>query len=166
MSGPEADPSNSAFRPCIVAVDEDVQCSTDPIVQEIIEDAEQLMSALDARLPRRAELSVLLVEDARMQALNATWRDKDQPTDVLSFPGVEPAAIGPALLGDVVLNLDAAARQAVDHGLSEHEERRFLLIHGLLHLLGHDHLDEPSRRVMEREEQRLWEALGGQGVLR
>jgi len=149
-----------------LAVDEGVQSSTETIEPEILGDAGAMMSALGSQLPAGAELSILLVEDSRMKVLNASWRGKDQPTDVLSFPAGEMPGEGPAVLGDVVINLDAAARQAAEHGLSEPEERRYLLIHGVLHLLGFDHMDGPSRRAMEHEEQRLWEAMGGLGKLR
>jgi len=117
-------------------------------------------------LGAEVELSLLLVDDGRMQELNRQWRDRDRPTDVLSFPLLDPGdpPLGP--LGDVVLDVDAVDRQAGEHGLEPSEELRFLLIHALLHLLGHDHHDPDERAAMEAEEQRLWRALGGRGRIR
>jgi probable rRNA maturation factor len=125
-----------------------------------VDDALAILAALD--VPADTELSLYLVLDEPMHELNVQWRDIDRTTDVLSFPQDDE----PALLGDVVLNLDAIERQAAEHGLGPAEERRFLLIHGVLHLLGHDHHEDGERAVMEAEEQRIWEALGGEGRIR
>jgi len=89
----------------------------------------------------RAELGVVVVDDAEMQTLNRTYRGKDRPTDVLAFAMREGRrAIGDqAVLGDVVISVDTAARQATQRRVSLTEEVRTLLIHGVLHLLGYDH---------------------------
>ncbi len=152
---------------CAVQVAVDVGGGTaDPeLVDAAGEAARTLVDLLDDDLPAGAELSLLLVDDQRMRRLNHRWRRQDRPTDVLSFPQA-PTAAAPSPLGDVVINLDAAVRQAAAHGLSPAEETRFLVIHGLLHLLGHDHHDRDERARMEAEEQRLWEALGGEGRIR
>ncbi len=135
-------------------------------IDAVRDGAVALLEQVEGAFPDGAELGVYVVGDARMRALNAEWRDRDEPTDVLSFP-YEPGPDDPApVLGDIVLNLDAVARQAEEHGLSPADECRFLLIHGLLHLLGHTHDGERDRTEMEAEEQRLWEALGGEGTLR
>src|SRR6185312_5214350 len=84
---------------------------------------------------RDVELSVLLTDDPGIRLLNREWRRKDRPTDVLSFPGAE----GPLHLGDVILSLDTARRQARAHRRSLADELDLYLAHGLLHLLGHDH---------------------------
>ena len=106
------------------------------------------------------ELSMLLTDDGGIQPLNAQWRGKDQPTDVLSFPLDE----GP-VLGDVVISLETAARR-VQGDWTLDDELLFLLVHGVLHLLGHDHEEEDERAVMEAAEQALWTALGRVGTLR
>ena len=97
-----------------------------------------------------AELSVLLCDDATIHALNRDYRAKDRPTDVLAFAMAEGEGgdLHPDLLGDVVISLDTARRQAGEGGRTIVHEVTFLLAHGLLHLLGYDHRDEDERRVM------------------
>lgn len=103
----------------------------------------------------RAELSIMLCGDAFIQGLNLQWRGKDAPTDVLSFPMYDDD-----VLGDVVISLDTAARQAAALGHDLHTELRVLLVHGLLHLLGHDHELPGQDATMAEEEQRLLGLLG------
>jgi len=109
----------------------------------------------------RSELSVLLVDDPEIALLNARYRGIEGPTDVLAFPLLEGAHAehaGP-LLGDVVISLDTAARQARRARRSLDEEAAKLLIHGALHLLGHDHRHAAETRSMRAEERRLWRAV-------
>jgi probable rRNA maturation factor len=120
---------------------------------------------LDAlRLPD-AELSLLLVSDAVMRELNRDWRGKDRPTDVLSFAQAEGSGGAPAgLLGDVVISIDTARRQAAERAASLGSELDRLLIHGVLHLLGYDHERSPAEaRRMQRRERALARRLRGQG---
>lgn len=81
------------------------------------------------------ELSVLLTDDKGIRELNSEYRGKDKPTDVLSFPMGDPY-----MLGDVVISMERARAQAVEFGVSEGEELARLMVHGILHLLGHDHV--------------------------
>lgn len=108
-----------------------------------------------------AELSVALVDDAEIQALNARWRDKPKATDVLSFSLVEGdfADHRGGLLGDVVISVETAAAQAAERHRGLDQEVTRLLIHGLLHLIGHDHESDDEARVMQREERRIRQAL-------
>src|SRR5690606_27531637 len=111
------------------------------------------------------ELSLALVDDAQSQALNREWRQKDAPTDVLGFPADPPlpGVPAPRLLGDGVISLDTARRQARAHGRSLAVELCHYLAHGILHLLGHDHEASPAAaRKMARLEERL---LGQQGMV-
>ena len=86
------------------------------------------------------ELSISLVGDDEIQALNRDWRGRDRPTDVLAFAQQEGEGDPvPGLLGDVVISVPTAARQAALRGVDLDRELRALLVHGLLHLLGHDH---------------------------
>jgi len=114
------------------------------------------------RLPD-AELSVLLVSDRYMRAFNRRYRGKDRPTDVLAFAQAEGHGRVPdGLLGDVVLSVDTARRQARDHGTTLARESERLLIHGLLHLLGYDHERSPAEaRRMQRRERVLAGWLAG-----
>lgn len=111
---------------------------------------------------QNAEVSVLLVGDKAMRSLNRRYRGKDRTTDVLSFPLREGrfSRIQPHILGDIVLSLPAAARQAKAAGEPYRVEIGRLLVHGYLHLLGYDH--ERSRAEagrMDCRERRLREAL-------
>jgi probable rRNA maturation factor len=110
------------------------------------------------------ELSVLLTTDAGIQDLNRRWRRKNRPTDVLSFPAGAPApgSIGPFHLGDVILSLDTARRQARAHRRSLADELDLYLAHGLLHLLGHDHHRRADAERMAFLEARL---LGRPGMV-
>jgi rRNA maturation RNase YbeY len=132
------------------------------------------LPAVDRRLLRRraarllravgcadAELSVALLDDAEIGALNARHRGRPRPTDVLSFSlleGPHAARRGP-LLGDVVLGVETAARQAARARRSLDDELARLLIHGVLHLLGHDHARRAQAARMRAEERRLREAI-------
>ena len=102
----------------------------------------------------QAELSLALVTDPEIHVLNRQYRGKDKPTDVLSFPLAD--ALQPLLLGDVVISIETAARQARRRGHALQEELQTLLIHGVLHLLGYDHA--VSRRAairMHRKEREV-----------
>ena len=87
------------------------------------------------------ELSVSLVSDRKITELNRTYRNHNRPTDVLAFSLNEGdfGGINPGVLGDVVISLETAQRQAQEHRHSDEEELCLLLIHGILHLLGYDH---------------------------
>jgi len=111
-----------------------------------------------------AELSVLLTNDAEIHALNLAHRAKDKPTDVLSFPldeggGADGRVSGTRVLGDVVISLDTAARQARGRKRELIPEVRFLLAHGLLHLLGYDHANSTEKREMDAMTRRLVRAV-------
>lgn len=98
-----------------------------------------------------AELSVLLCDDARIQELNRDYRQLDRPTDVLAFSLLEGEGVGaPGLLvlGDVVIALPTAERQAREAGRDLRSEAKMLLAHGLLHLLGFDHAEPDEERRM------------------
>ncbi|HEU5393788.1 MAG TPA: rRNA maturation RNase YbeY [Candidatus Methylomirabilis sp.] len=104
-----------------------------------------------------AEVGCLLVTDRRIRALNRRYRGEDAPTDVLAFPQAEGGGPPgqPGLLGDVVISVETAARQAARAGHSLEREAALLLIHGILHLLGHDHATAVARRRMWALQRRL-----------
>jgi len=120
----------------------------------------RLLAALGLR---EAELSVLLVSDREMRRLNCAYRGADRPTDVLSFAQQEGGGAAPRdLLGDVVISVDTARRQAAARGASVERETDRLLIHGLLHLLGYDHERSGAEaRRMQRRERALARRLEG-----
>ena len=112
------------------------------------------------RLAVEGELSVALVGDEEMHALNARYRGKDRPTDVLAFPADEDVRNTHGLLGDVVISLDTAVRQASERDVEVAEEVRTLLAHGLLHLFGYDHERGPAEaRKMFRKQRWLLQRI-------
>ena len=133
--------------------------------RRILRSLRALLAAIDRPT---ATLSVSFVGDAKMRRLNREHRGKDRTTDVLSFPQYEPfaapkrAADGAPelLLGDIVVGVDVAARQAAEYDAALDAEIERLLIHGLLHLLGHDHEEPRERAAMRREERQLAAAIG------
>ncbi len=122
-------------------------------------DAERAIVALGEA---SSELTVSLVGDVEMQSLNRDYRGKDHPTDVLAFATREGVRIpgDENQLGDVIISLDTAARQARERGHSVAEEVRTLLVHGILHLLGYDHERSVAEaRRMKAKERRLVQVL-------
>jgi probable rRNA maturation factor len=116
---------------------------------------------------RSVELSVRLTSDAEVHALNSEWRGKDNPTNVLSFPMAEPDELetpddaGPELmLGDVILARGICVAEAADKGIPLESHAAHLMVHGTLHLLGYDHMDDESAADMEAREVRALARLG------
>ncbi len=117
------------------------------------------------RIDEYAEVSIVLADDEFIRQLNRDYRGKDTATDVLSFAldeGEEPEILdGPQekLLGDIVISLETAVRQAEDYGHSSEREVAYLTIHGFLHLLGYDHELEQDREQMRSQEEKILAAL-------
>lgn len=107
----------------------------------------------------RYEVSIVLTDDAEIQRLNREFRHVDAPTDVLSFPLLEPEETvplppeAPVHLGDIVISLDRARAQAQEYGHSLRREIAYLTVHGLLHLLGYDHETPAEQRQMRAKEE-------------
>jgi rRNA maturation RNase YbeY len=126
----------------------------------VVEDADALLTAVELQ---EAELSLVLCSDDHIQSLNTQWRGKAAPTDVLSFPQEDED-----FLGDLVISVPTAARQAAERGTPLGDELRVLMVHGLLHLLGYDHeTNDEDLAEMADAEQRLLSRLGwsGQGLI-
>ena len=113
--------------------------------------ARLLLGALDRP---EASLSILLTTDGRIRTLNRRWRSVDHATDVLSFPAHHPPGSGPDL-GDLAISLDTARRRAARAGRALGAEVDRYLVHGLLHLVGHDHVRPADARAMARVEDEL-----------
>ena len=108
-----------------------------------------------------ADLTIMLVDDARIQALNRDFLAHDAPTDVLSFPADEPdPETGRSYLGDVAISLARAAEQARARGHSVEAEMQLLVVHGILHLLGHDHAGAAEKERMWAAQAQALERLG------
>jgi probable rRNA maturation factor len=120
-----------------------------------------------ATLPRPVEISVRLTGDEQVRGLNAKWRGKDKATNVLSFPMAadhelrdESIADGELLLGDIILAHGTCKVEAADKGVPFESHATHLIVHGTLHLLGYDHIDERDAADMEAREVRALERLG------
>ncbi len=117
-------------------------------------------------LEENTEVSITLTDDAYIKELNTQYRNKDCATDVLSFAlneGEEPEIVdGPAvnLIGDIIISVETAKRQAEEYGHSLEREMAFLTVHGMMHLLGYDHIAEADRIEMRKEEEYVLENLG------
>ncbi|MBD2092301.1 rRNA maturation RNase YbeY [Microcoleus sp. FACHB-1515] len=111
------------------------------------------------------ELSLRLTDDREIQTLNAQYRQKDQPTDVLAFAALEveapiPSEAEPLYLGDIVISIETAIAQAETQGYSLQQELAWLAAHGLLHLLGWDHPDDEQLEQMLRQQAILLQIVG------
>lgn len=117
-------------------------------------------------IPPGAEVGVVFADDAYIRELNRDYRGIDSATDVLSFAldeGDEPVVQdGPAeaLLGDIVISLETAVRQAEEFGHSLEREVAYLTVHGMLHLVGYDHGEEEDKAAMRRQEEHILGTLG------
>ncbi|MFW6077158.1 MAG: rRNA maturation RNase YbeY [Hyphomicrobiales bacterium] len=111
-----------------------------------------------------ADLSIVFTGDAAVAELNRAWRGKPGPTNVLSFPAARAMGQGPgmlpAALGDIVLAAGVVAAEAEAQGKPLENHTAHLIIHGVLHLLGHDHADDETAEAMERLEARAMARLG------
>ena len=108
-----------------------------------------------------AEATIVLADDAQLQALNRQFLGIDAPTDVLSFPGGDTDPDSEALyLGDVIISLSRAQAQATAGGYALQDELQLLVVHGMLHLLGHDHAEEEQKAKMWAAQAAILERLG------
>ena len=114
------------------------------------------------------EIAVRLTDDAEVHTLNRDFRGKDKPTNVLSFPQVQADLLdtlsnsddGEILLGDIVLARETCAREAAEKGISIPDHATHLIVHGTLHLVGYDHMDDASATAMEALEVKALASLG------
>lgn len=161
-----------AFAGLSLEMDIDDHCFGDGDWASVIERSVQagLAGGLSGPLPA-SELYVELVNNNESQELNSEYRCKDTPTNVLSFPGVEPddlprtmkvAAQGgpPVLLGDLIIADGVVVSEAADHGKTIESHLSHLVVHGVLHLLGYDHIKDEEAEEMEALEVEILAGLG------
>lgn len=146
----------------IISVEPDTLNVEDILETEIIRAAELVGKLYGAE---NSELSITLTDDEHIHELNKKFRDVDRPTDVLSFAfreSDEPEILNQQIeiLGDIIISLERAKVQAENFGHSYLREIIFLTVHGLLHLLGYDHIDDADRIEMEREQDFIMSKLG------
>lgn len=129
-------------------------------VEAVVEQAAG--AVLDAERPgEHGGIVVLLTDDETVRDLNARFRDRDRPTNVLSFPAAAmPGGVGPVPLGDIVLAYGVCAREAQEQSKSLRNHLTHLVVHGVLHLLGRDHEVEAEAEAMEGEERTILASLG------
>ncbi len=132
-----------------------------------------LLTTLESeKMPYNCELSVVLVNNSSIKKLNSQHRGKNTPTDVLSFPMYDRKTLGKIiksenyeekfeiLLGDIVISLEKAYEQAEEYGHTFEREIGFLAVHGILHLLGYDHIKEKERLEMRAKEEEILKIIG------
>jgi probable rRNA maturation factor len=154
-----------ATEPPGIAIDLSIACAAWkralPTVAIVARKAAVAALAQSGRKIGAAELSLVLADDVTVQELNARWRGKDAPTNVLAFASDEPPVKGqPLLLGDVVLAYQTVAREAREQKKRLADHLRHLVIHGVLHLLGYDHIKPAPAKRMEALETRILASLG------
>ncbi len=148
---------------------------TAPLSIEISRNSDGWPEALDARAEAAvrealkqskakvigaAELSIVLTGDAEQRLLNRDWRGIDKSTNVLSFPQIEPFGDVTGLVGDVILARETLVKEADEQGVSFDDHFTHLVVHGFLHLLGYDHIEDTDALVMEGLETQILASLG------
>ena len=125
-------------------------------------------AATREKVTEGSEVSITFVDNERIHEINKEYRQKDAPTDVISF-AMEEMGEGeieikgsdvPAVLGDIIISIDRMREQADEYGHSNERELGFLAIHGFLHLLGYDHMNEEDEKVMFSRQKELLEQYG------
>ena len=143
---------------------------TKEIAAEHLETLQQLIyfAAKREGIEEEAEMSITFVDNARIQEINYEYRDKNQPTDVISF-AMEELGEGereivgedmPRILGDIIISIPKTKEQAEEYGHSFMRELGFLAVHGFLHLLGYDHMTEEDEAVMFTKQKEILDEYG------
>lgn len=118
----------------------------------------------EEEIPEKAQVDLLFVDNDQIHEMNLEYRNKDMATDVLSFPMYEAdEAIDDEeeiLFGDIVISLERAEEQRKEYGHSLEREVMYLLVHGLLHLAGYDHMEEEDKKQMRKREEELLAVIG------
>lgn len=148
-----------------IAIDIAIEADSWPGEAALRELAERVVAAASEELAILAsdgsELSIVFTDDAAVRRLNADWRGKDSPTNVLSFPAFpsRPDGALPPMLGDIVLARETVAAEAALETKPFEHHLAHLIAHGLLHLLGYDHEDNAAAETMEEQERRILQRL-------
>ena len=140
----------------------DVISETVPIEESERTGIERAAKAALASEGRDGDLTILIDTPERIQTLNRTFRNVDRVTDVLTFPAWEGeiSLSADGYLGDIMICYDRAAEQAEEYGHSLERELSFLAVHGVLHLLGYDHMTEEDERIMREKQKTILDSIG------
>ena len=142
---------------------EDQDWASLPGLQELAQSVVEAALAEAAPDVAPCDVAVLFTDDGSIAEINAEWRGKDTPTNVLSFPMPDdmPVPVGePRPLGDIVLALGVVTREAAEQGKTLRDHTAHLIVHGTLHLLGYDHENDGEAEEMEALERRILKGLG------
>jgi probable rRNA maturation factor len=156
-----ASPRTAAQDLTVDVLTESPLWDAEPGAEAVVRRAIAQAAAVEGSADPAAEVSILLCDDAVIAALNARWRGRDEPTNVLSFPAPpagDPAA--PAHLGDIAIACETVIREAREQGLPVTQHLAHLAVHGFLHLLGYDHVTDGEAERMERLEREILASLG------
>lgn len=141
----------------------DYQCEVDnstvPSAEQLQMWAQAALSAADTDI-EQAELTIRIVDSEEGLTLNQQFRGRDYATNVLSFPFAAPVELPIPLLGDLVICADVVAREAAEQNKAVMDHWTHMVIHGTLHLLGYDHIDDHDAEVMEQRERDILASLG------
>ncbi|MTI49412.1 rRNA maturation RNase YbeY [Sporosalibacterium faouarense] len=139
-----------------IELKEDILCDLEKVIAECLSFEGKSLNY---------EISVSFVDDNEIRDLNKAYRGKDKSTDVLSFPLIdgeadeEPSEFFPVLLGDIVISLETAKRQAEEYEHSLKREVFYLAVHSMFHLLGYDHMVEEEKKIMREKEKQVMKSL-------
>ncbi len=140
---------------------ESPQWDAEPDAEATVRRAIMQVAAVEGAVDPTAEVSVLLCDDAVIAALNARWRGRDEPTNVLSFPAPPPSdPAAPVHLGDIAIAYETVIREAQEQGIPATWHLAHLAVHGFLHLLGYDHATDGEAERMEQLEREILASLG------
>lgn len=142
----------------------EIDQKTEQLIRELLTHA-----AKKENVPADSELSITFMTDEAIREINADYRGKDQPTDVISF-ALEEMGEGevqviheegmPTVLGDIIISTETAEKQAAEYGHTLEREIGFLALHGFLHLLGYDHMNEEDERKMFGRQKEILTSFG------
>src|SRR3982075_3615827 len=138
---------------------------TEPDAEAVIHRAVAAAAAIVNAGPGEAELAAMLTDDAGIRTLNSTWRGLDKPTNVLSFPALQPTGASgpddaPRMLGDIAIAYETTRKEADDEQKPFDHHLSHLAVHGFLHLIGYDHEKDDDAEAMEALEQEILAQLG------
>lgn len=145
-----------------LSLEDNVQVDETAMLARFVHVLDEAVRIGALKFPKEAELSLVLAGDKTLQSLNSEWRDKDKPTNVLSFPGddIEVGQEAGIMLGDIIISLETTKREADLENKSFNDHLSHLLIHGFLHLFGYDHETDREAFEMESLEIRILDELG------
>jgi probable rRNA maturation factor len=157
-----ASPRTTARHLTVDVLTESPLWDAQPDAEDTVRRAITEAAAAEGTVDREAEVSVLLCDDAVIAALNGRWRGREEPTNVLSFPAPLPAREDSTAthLGDIAIACETVAREAGDLGIPVLQHLAHLAVHGFLHLLGYDHVEDGEAERMERLEREILASLG------